>query len=457
MNTKRWQALIVLSVLQAVLVLDDGVVNVALPHIQRDLHFPAAFLAWANNTYALVFGSLLLAGGALADRYGRRRLFIVGASIFAVGSLVCVFAPTVAVFLGARIVQGLGAALASPAALGLVAANFPDMEERNKALGIWGIAAGVGGVLGMSLAGVAIGLTSWHWGFLINVPIVIVVVIAIRSLTPESSDPAVNRLDVMGSVLATAALAVLIAAVLNLGQNGADTTTVCLAAGGAALLILFVISQRRSGPTMIPRGFFNERNRSVGFIASFVMAGCFMAVFFALSLHFQNQWGWSPLRTGLALTLQPVVSFFAFPLAAKYTFSWGVKHTLPLGLLVCSIGLFLLSNISPGHHYWPVVAPGLACLGVGTAFAFVSATAAAFGGNDEAAGLASAVIDAAQQMGAAVGLAALVAVAVGASTSGQAAFGTAFLVGAGVLVLLAAVTFATLQKSEGFEPAGEFG
>lgn len=418
-NPRRWLALVVLAALQAGLVLDDGVVNVALPALQRDLGFTTATLVWSNNAYALTFGALLLVGGVLADRYGRLRVFRIGTALFGAGSLACVFATHAGPFIGARVIQGLGAALASPAALALVTANFRDWQERNKALGWWGIAAGIGGVAGMSVAGVLIGLTSWHWAFLINVPAAVLLVVLIGRFTGESSDPSRGTVDWLGAALVSAALALLILGLLSSAHTGRLSDGVPMLIAGAVAFLAFVLAQIRRTNTMIPHGFFALRNRTVGFVVSLGMAGSFMAVFFALSLHLQNDLHFSPARTGIALTLQPIVSFFVFPVAAKFTFERGVRLVLPAGLLICAVAMFLLVRVGHGTSYWLTVAPSLVLLGIGTSFAFVSATAAAFGGDDEAAGLASAVIDAAQQVGTALGLAVFVAVSAWALATGS--------------------------------------
>lgn len=458
-NPRRWWALALLGTFQAALVLDDGVVNVALPALQRDLGFSSAMLAWSNNAYALTFGALLLAGGVLADRVGRLRVFHVGTALFGLGSLACVLVTTSTLFIAARIVQGVGAALASPAALALVTANFRDGRERNKALGWWGIASGIGGILGMTAAGILIGFTSWHWGFLINVPFVVLLLAMVRRFTPESRNAQPQPIDWVGTVLVTASLAALIMGLLRAAQSGTWTDGLLYLIVAGAAMSGFVATQRTVRHPMLPHGFFRMPNRTVGFIASLVMAGAFMAVFFALSLHMQNDLGFSPQLTGVALSLQPVVSFFIFPVAAGLTFKYGVKYALPFGLLLCAFALVLFVRLDTSTNYWTTIAPSLVLLGAGTSFAFVAATAAAFGGTDEAAGLASAVIDAAQQVGTAVGLALFVAVTVwaGRAQTGVAPGISAAFGWAGVALVVTAIFAYVRMEPATFGPPGEEG
>lgn len=451
-SPKRWTALIVLSIVQLVLVLDDGVVNVALPTMRQDLGLGPSSLAWVNNSYALVFGALLLAGGWLADRHGRRRIFMIGTALFGLASLACAFAPSAELFLGARVVEGGGAALASPAALALVVAAFPSGEERNKALGTWGIAAGVGGVLGMTASGLLIGLTSWHWAFLINVPLAAFVLVAVPRLVQESRGDSTRRADWWGALTITGALGLAVYGLLAAATDGDVAGRLGVFAVAAALLAVFVVLQVKQRDTMIPHGFFAVRNRATGFVVSFLMAGCFMAVFFALSLHLQDALHWSPLLTGLALTVQPVVSFVVFPVAAGSTFKYGVHVVLPVGLGICAAGLLWLGRIDGPASYAVDVLPALILLGIGTALAFVAATAAGFGGAEEVAGLASGVIDASQQVGMAVGLAALVSIDAWAATDTAAAFGEhigrGFLVGGVLLAVTALVAARAMEKVE---------
>jgi EmrB/QacA subfamily drug resistance transporter len=460
-NPRRWTALMVLSLVQLVLVLDDGVVNVALPALRVDLDLPSTSLAWVSNSYALVFGALLLAGGWLGDRYGRRAVFLTGSAIFGLASIGCAAAQSTPFFLSARVLEGVGAALASPTALALVVANFPEDEERNKALGMWGIAAGVGGILGMTASGLIVGLANWHWAFLINVPLVLVVLATVPKLTPESRGQGDGRADWWGVVTVTAGLALLIHGLLVAAADGEIRSHVVEFAVAAGFLITFVVLQVRQERPMIPHGFFAARNRATGFVVSFLMAGSFMAVFFALSLHLQNTMHWSALRTGLALTVQPVVSFFIFPVAAGLTFKLGVRSVLPVGLGICAAGMFWLGRISGPTDYLTDILPSLVLLGIGTALAFVAASAAGFGGSDEAAGLASGVIDAAQQIGTAVGLAALVSIAAWGTASVPGGnplgghVGRAFLA-AGVVLALAALGSALVMEAAAFGPPDGF-
>ncbi|MFC3448584.1 MFS transporter [Amycolatopsis speibonae] len=466
---KRWQALVVLSIVQLVLVIDDGLVNVAVPSVQRDLGFSQAGLAWVNSSYVLVFGGLLLVGGRLGDLYGRRRVFHGGVILFGLASLACGLSQEAWQLIAARAVQGVGAALISPAALALITMAFTDGKERGKAFAFWGITAGVGGLLGVILGGVLTDLVSWRLVFLINVPFALIVAVFTPYLVAESRDEKANRPDLPGSIAGTAGIALLIYGLLQLSDPGANKLLLPSFAVSAILLGTFVAIQLKGRNPLVPKGFMRHRVRTTAFVTMLLMSGAIMAQFFGLSLYLQQVLGFSPLTTGLALAPQAVISFLFFPLAGPLINWLGLRIALPAGLAIMAVGFFLLSDISTDSSYWTAVLPSLAIMAAGGPLSFTAITTAAMGDAGDEAGLASGVVDAAQEVGIAIGLAMFVTLS--ASTAGKAGrpdpvseasgLGTAFLVGAIVLVVIAVGSFVGIGKTDlqvapmGGPPPGE--
>lgn len=450
---RRWQALIVLSFVQLVLVLDDSVVNIAVPSVQRDLGFSVPGLAWVNTSYVLVFGGLLLLGGRLGDVLGRRRVFLAGVALFGVASLASGLAQAPWQLLTARALQGVGAALASPGALAIVAVSFADAEERNKAFAMWGISAGVGGLLGMVLGGVITDLASWRWVFLINVPIALAVLVILPRLVGESKDPRAGKADLPSGLVITAGIAVLIYGLLEYGRTGGLARLWPSLAASLVLVGLFLFRQSRSDDPLVPRGFLRVRTRTTGFVVMLLMAGATMAQFFALSLYLQEVLHYSPMRTGLALMPQAVISFMFFPVAAVVINKLGLRVALPAGLLIIAVGYALLGGLSPDSSYWLDVFPTLAINAVGGPLAFTAVTTAGVGESGEESGLASGVLDASQQVGTAIGLALFVTISTRfAADAGQATvqadgLATAFVAAAVALVVIAVIAYAAMGKT----------
>jgi len=450
---KRWPALIVLSFVQLVLVLDDSVVNIAIPSVQRDLGFSVPGLAWINTSYVLVFGGLLLLGGRLGDVLGRRRVFLVGVVVFGLASLACGVAQAPWQLLTARAVQGVGAALASPAALAIITVSFADPQERSKAFATWGISAGVGGLLGMVLGGLVTDLASWRWVFLINVPITLAAAAILPRLIGESRDPKAGRADLPSGLTITAGIAVLIYGLLEFGRTGSAGRLWPSLAASAVLVALFLFRQSRSAAPLVPRGFLRVRVRTTSFVVMLLMAGATMAQFFALSLYLQEVLHYSALRTGLALVPQAVISFMFFPLSAVVINKLGLRFALPAGLLIMAVGFALLGRLSVDGSYLMDVLPTLVVNAVGGPLAFTSVTTAAVGDSGDEAGLASGLVDAAQQVGTAIGLALFVTIGTRfAASAGQVTvqadgLATAFLAAAGALVVIAVIAYAAMGRT----------
>ena len=297
----KWAALAVLSVAQLMVILDTTIVNVALPSIQKDLHFKSeADLQWVINAYVLTAGGFLLLGGRVADRYGRRLVFVSGIVVFAAASLSCGLANSPALLVGSRAVQGLGAAFMAPAALSLLTVIFAEGEERNRALGVWSAIAGAGGAVGLLAGGLLTTELSWRWVFFVNLPIAAVAVVASFRLIDESRNPVAGGFDVPGAVTGTAGLGALVFALVRANVWGwGSAQTLLVLAAAAVLLTTFVILQLRGRHPLVPRLF---RSRTlVGADVGMLIAGAgLFAVFFFLTLYMQDLLHYSPLKTGIA-------------------------------------------------------------------------------------------------------------------------------------------------------------
>ena len=376
---RRWAALGVLAIVQFLIIIDNTVVNVALPSVRRDLGFSADGLAWVVNGYLLTAGGLLLLGGRLADMRGRVRMFCVGTALFGVASLACGLAPTAETLVAGRFAQGVGEALASPAALSLIAAIFRDERERGKALGLWGGLAGLGAVTGVLLSGVLTDLASWRWNFLINVPFAVAALVLLPRLVRESRPahrPA--RTDLLGAVLVTAAMVSVIYGALGASRHGwTDLLVLGPIGAGLALLGAFVAVETVSKEPLVPLRFFTNRTRVAANLASLFMMGNLAAVFLLLTLYMQNVLGYSALRTGVAY-LPFCVAFVAaigitMPIAARV----GPKITLIGAFTFGAAGMAMLATADLAGPYRSGLLPALLVLacGFGAGFPALQATA----------------------------------------------------------------------------------
>jgi EmrB/QacA subfamily drug resistance transporter len=448
----RWKALVVLALAQVVLTLDNTVVNVALPQIGDDLGFTQAGLAWVVNAYALAFGGLLLLGGRLADVLGRRRLFLVGMTVFAVASLLAGLAWTPGLLVAMRFLQGAAAAMVAPAALSLISLMFTDRRERSKALGVWGGLGGIGGVAGVIIGGVLTEYAGWRWVFLINVPVAIVAVLSAPRFVPESRRPREGGLDYAGAALITGGVGLAVYALLAKGAAPWTSSPFVLEMAGAALLLAaFVVRQRTASDPLIPPAVFQSRNRVTAAVVSVLLAAAMGTFFFSLTLYMQQVLGWSPLQAGLAyipFALGVMVGIGALTTLVPRV---GVRRLLPFGLAAAAFGMWLLSHIPLDGTYTTDILPGMLLLALGVSTGFIGSTIAGVdGATDDYAGVASAVVNASSQIGSAVGLATIVAFAVDVThaqlTQGVAApaaavdgFQVAFLAASVVLLTAGAV------------------
>ena len=407
-NRKRWFALALIVVAQFMVVLDVAIVNVALPSIKTDLHFSQESLQWVVTAYAILFGGVLLLGGRLADVLGRRRLFVAGIVLFTVSSLLDGLAWSEGSLIAFRGLQGLGAALLSPAALSILTTTFREGRERNLALGIWGAASGSGGAAGVLLGGALTSALSWSWIFFINVPVGLAVVALTPFLLRESRAELEHRhFDFAGAASITGGLMVLVYAMTRATQHGwATGETAGLLAASAALIGAFFVIEARSKAPLLPLRIFRLRTLTASNISGLLLAGAVFSQFFLLTLYMQQVLHYSALKTGvayIALTLT-IIAFSGVSQALATRI--GVRSVLTAGLALSAVGLVLYAQLPvDGHYFWDLF-PAFLVSGVGLALAFVPMSIGALTGVREAdAGVASGLINTSQQIGGAIGVA----------------------------------------------------
>jgi EmrB/QacA subfamily drug resistance transporter len=414
-NRTRWLALYVLTLGSLMIVLDATIVNVALPSIKDDLGFSETSLAWVVNAYLLTYGGFLLLGGRLGDLYGHRRLFLFGIALFTVASLACGLSTTQWMLIGARTVQGLGGAVASAVSLSLMMTLFTEPAERAKAMGIFGFVAAGGGSLGVVLGGVLTDLISWHWIFLVNVPIgALVIFLSMRLLPTERAEAMSGRLDVAGAVTVTTALIIAVYAIVNGNQNGwTSATTLGLLGASVAALVLFLGIESRVRSPLVPLGLFKHRNISVSNIVGVLWAAAIFAWFFLSAYYLQLVLGYSPLKVGLSfLPANLIMGAFSIGISAKLVMRFGFRKPLATGLLLAAAGLLLFVRAPVDGSFLVDVLPSMILLGFGAGIAFNPVLLAAMSDVEPSeSGLASGVVNTAFLMGGALGLAVLASLA----------------------------------------------
>ncbi len=442
-DPRRWSALAVLALVQFIIVIDNTIVNVALPHIQRDLSFTGGGLAWVVNGYMLTAGGLLLLGGRIGDLVGYRRMFLAGAAVFGLASLASGAAVSAQMLVVSRFAQGAGEAMASPAALALIAVLFKG-GERAKALGIWGSLGGLGSIVGVLLSGMLVQWSDWRWVFFINIPFALAAIVLVpRVLADRPRGLPGQRLDVAGAVLITGGPTLLVDGLLNAASHpwGATGTVVPIVAGGACLLAFVAVESIVAHP-LAPLGFFRDRSRVTTNLVSALMTGVMAGMFLLLTLYQQEVLGYSALRTGLAYL--PFCLAFApgFGISALVMGRAGTKVALVLAFVVSAAGMVLMARITVTGGYAGQLLPAMLVLAVGLGMGFPAAQNASLAGTtEETAGLASGVQTAAMALGGSLGVAVLVTVAsrAAATVAGPAGpvavvhgYRMAFLLGAGV-------------------------
>ena len=454
---KRWIALALLCVAQFVVVLDASIVNVALPTIKEALNFSEDSLPWVLNAYVLTFGGFLLLGGRLADLLGRRRLFMAGLVLFAIASLAGGLASTSGQLIAARAVQGLGAAILSPAALSIVAVTFKDGAERNKALGIWGAVAGSGGAAGVLLGGILTEYVGWEWVLWVNVPIGIFAAAIAPSLIAETKSEAETRhFDVAGAFTITLGLSALVFALLDAETVGwGSVQTIATIAGSLILLAAFVAIESRSRAPLVPFSIFRVRTVTGANVVGILVGASLFSMFYFISLYMQQILGYSPIKAGLSYLPLAITIILAAGIASGLVTKVGFKPILAIGMACIALGLIWFTQIDvDGTFLEDILGPSLLAA-VGLGFAFVPVTIAAVSGiEDREQGLASGLINTSQQVGGALGLAILAAVANGIINGSHdpgkltEGFQAAFLVGAGFAILGLIATLVLVRTSD---------
>ena len=447
-SRRKWFALALLCTVQFMVVLDIAVVNVALPSIQTDLGFSQENLQWVISAYALLFGGFLLLGGRAADLLGRRRVFLVGIVVFTVASLLSGFAWSQGALIGSRALQGLGAAIISPAALSILTTTFTEGSERNTALGAWGAVGAFGAVAGVLLGGVLTDLLSWQWIFFLNAPVGVVAFSLVPILLDESRDAEARSFDLPGAALVTGGLVLLVYAITQANDYGwGSLETIGFFAGSVALITGFVGWEARTRDPLMPLSIFRLRTLVGANVAGLILGTVLFAMFLMLTLYMQQVLGYSPLRTGIAYLAVAGTAIFWSALAAQLVTRVGVKPVLVAGMTFLTAGLGYFTQVSVGGSYVTDLLPGFLIIAIGMGFSFVPISIAALAGvRDSEAGLASGLINTSQQIGGALGIAALSALATSttadqlAAGSRQAAaltegFHAAFTAGAGVGVI----------------------
>ena len=410
-------ALLVIAFAQLMVVLDTTIVNVALPSVQRALHFSATDLEWVVNGYALAFGGLLLLGGRAGDLYGRRRMFIAGVLVFAAGSFAGGLATTSAWLIAARVLQGAGGAIVAPTALSLIADTFQEGAARNRALGVYAGAAGSGGAIGLILGGIIVNYLSWRWVLFVNVPIALALAVVAPRVLPVT-EARNGRLDLPGAISVTGAMTLLVYGLSRAATHSwTDNLTVATLGVGAALLVLFLLIELRSRQPLMPLRVFANRNRSGAFALRMVAGSTTLAVLFFLSQIVQNVLGYSPLQAGFAFLPLGVGVVITAQITSRLVGRIGPRMPMTVGALAVAGGLFWLSRIGDHVSYISDILGPLTVLSVGLGLIFFPTTVVAISGAARhESGLASAVLNVSQQLGGSIGLAVLGTVASNVTT-----------------------------------------
>jgi EmrB/QacA subfamily drug resistance transporter len=465
-ENRKWLTLVAVAFGLFMIMLDNTVVNVALPSIQDDLGISISELEWVVNAYALTFGVLLLSGGKLADMLGRRRIFIVGLVIFTVSSFFCGFANSAALLIGARVVQGVGAALMNPATLSIITATFPP-RQRGTAIGIWAGVSALALAIGPLVGGVITEHVNWSWVFYINIPVGILAIFAARAFIDESRDESKEqRLDLPGLVTSAAGLFALTYALIESNNRGWGSAFVLSLFGVAALfLVAFVLLELHQRLPMLDLGLFRNVTFAAANTVMFLIGLAMFGVFFFVSLFVQNVLHYSPIQAGATFLPMTMLIILVAPNAGRLADKLGPRAMMVPGLILVSLSLLLFSMLDASSTFWSML-PALVTGGFGMAMAMAPTTAAAMGSVPvDKAGVGSAVINSMRQVGGSVGIAvlgALVATQFDASHPNPVAFVDGFQlatrVAAGIAfagVLVAAFGIRKVRTHPAAEPIAE--
>ena len=452
-STNPWVVLVIICLAQFMVVLDATIVNVALPHIQTSLGFTEASLQWVINAYTLVFAGFLLLGGRAGDLLGRKRLFLVGLVIFTAASLLNGLATTSGMLIGFRALQGLGAALISPAALSIISTTFAEGKERSRALGVWAAIAIGGSAVGLVLGGALTQSFSWRWIFFVNVPVGIFAFFAALRLVPESKDEHAHQgYDIAGALTVTGGLMALVYALVNSAQHGwGSTLTIVSFIVAFVLLAAFVVIEQRSSEPLVRLSIFRVRSLLTANLSMFLAFSGMFAMFFFNTLYIQKILGFGPLKTGVAFLPFTAGIMLSAGLASTFAPRIGVRPVAAAGMVLTVIGMLLFARMPVDGSYATDVLPGMILGSLGMGAIFMPLTLVATTGlKDEDQGLASGLFNTSQQVGGALGLAILTTIAVGHTPGKSAAaqvhgFHYAFA-GAGALVAAALVVMLALLR-----------
>jgi EmrB/QacA subfamily drug resistance transporter len=413
-SDRRWSALALIVTAQFMVILDVAIVNVALPSIKTDLHFSETNLQWVISAYAIVFGGALLLGGRLADLLGRRRLFMAGLGLFAVSSLLCGLAWSEASLIGFRGLQGLGGALLAPAALSLLMTTFAEGRERNLALGIYGAASGSGAAAGVLLGGVLTSYLSWSWIFFVNVPVGVAAIVLAPLLLRESrADVAHRSFDFPGAVSITAGLMLLVYATTHATTSGwGAPSTLALFGAAVALVLAFIAIELRSRAPLLPLRIFRSRLVSAANVSMAIIGAVAFSQFYVLTLYLQDVLHYSAVQSGVAFVAFAGTVVVMSNVAQRVVGRLGVRPTLTIGFLLSGASIAALARLPvDGHYFWDLF-PWFVLGGAGMGFSFVPVTIASLTGVDRSdAGVASGLINTSRQIGGAIGIAAVSAIA----------------------------------------------
>lgn len=413
-NRRKWIALAVIVTAQFMVVLDISIVNVALPSIKNDLHFSQESLQWVLTGYSIFFGGFLLLGGRLGDLLGRRRLFMAGLSLFTVSSLLNGLAWSEGSLIAFRCLQGLGAAMMSPAALSILMTTFEEGRERNKALGIWGAVAGSGGAVGVLLGGVLTSTLSWPWIFYVNVPVGAAVIAVAPFLLHESrADSPSRQFDLAGAATITGGLMLLVYGMTHAAQHGWGTAeTIALLTASAVLIASFFLIESRTKAPLLPLRIFRLRTLTGSNVSALIAGGAVFSQFFLLTLYMQEVLHYSALKTGVAYIGLTCTTIGFSAVSQGLVTRLGVRKVLPVGLALSTVALMLFAQLPvDGHYFWDLF-PGFIISGFGLAMVFIPMSIGALTGVRPAdAGIASGLISTSQQIGGAVGVAAATTIA----------------------------------------------
>jgi EmrB/QacA subfamily drug resistance transporter len=410
----RWKALAIVCAAFFMTVLDVSIVNVALPSIGKALHFTESNLQWVITAYAITFGGFLLLGGRAADLLGRRRVFYVGVAVFTVASFLCGLAWSEGVLIGARALQGLGAAIISPAALSIITTMFDEGPERNKALGIWGAIGGSGAAVGVLAGGLLTKYLGWEWIFFVNVPVgALALALAPRFVRESRSDRETTQ-DIGGAITVTGGLALLVYAVSNAPSHGwSSTWTITRLAIAVALLIAFLVIESRAKDPLMPFRIFRVSTVAGANVAGLLLGIVVFSNFFLLTLYVQKVLGWSALKTGITFVATAGTAILWAGVAQALVTRIGAKTVMAIGFVAMIAGMLWYTQIPVDASYWSDLLPGYLLVGFALPFCFIPVSIAALAGVEaHEAGLASGLINTAQQIGGAIGVAATSSVSI---------------------------------------------